>query len=226
MAYALGKTAKFFIAISVIAAILFAIIFALSVFLSPDSLAVCDGQPNNGDNRCKSSDVIVAISGGDTAARARKAVQLYQEGWAPRIIFSGAAADPQSPSNAKVMSNIAIDAGVPASAILLEQDSTNTAENAKNVAEIVDQNDWHDVILVSENYHLRRAGMMFDAAIKCNLDAAGTRAEAGEEACAATTVRTTAALQDNWWWVKPHGWMLEAQEFGGIIKFWAGGGKV
>ncbi|MCL2037990.1 YdcF family protein [Candidatus Saccharibacteria bacterium] len=226
MAYVLGKTAKFFIGLGVLAAILLATIFALSIFLAPDNLAVCDDKPSKEDRRCKQADVIVAISGGDTTARAQKAINLYKDGWAQYIIFSGAAADPESPSNAKVMRNMAIDAGVPKSALLLEQNSVNTVENAKNVAEIINENNWRNVILVSENYHLRRAGFLFDAAIKCDLDTAGAKAERGEEACVATTVRTTEAINDSWWWVKPRGWVLAVQETGGIIKFWAKGGKI
>ncbi len=225
MAYVMSKMTKFFIGLGVLAAILLAAVFALSFFLSPDNLASCSEKPTDGQ-KCKPADVIIAISGGDTAARAKKAVELYKNGWARRIIFAGAAADTSGPSNAETMRRIAIDSGVPRSAILIEKHSTNTIENARNVAEIIDENNWHDVILVSENYHLRRAGLLFDSAIKCDLDAASAKAQNGQEACAATTVRTTAALHDDWWWIKPRGLVLAIQEFGGIIKFWAEGMKI
>ena len=107
------------------------------------------------------ADTIVAISGGDTTARTAEAVRLYQDGWAPRIIFSGAALDPNSPSNAQAMATAAEQAGVPASAIRLEEAATNTRENAADVATIVRQNNYHSLILVTSPYHQRRASIVF-----------------------------------------------------------------
>jgi len=195
---------KFLIWLCGILVIFFAIIFGLSVYLSPDDLAKCRSEPS-AQNECAKADAIVAISGGDTAARAQKAVELYQNGWAPAIIFSGAAADPNSPSNAAQMRKIAIRAGVPANAISIDETSRNTDENAKNVAKILKQNDWTNVILVSENYHLRRSGLEF------------------RRAAPDVNFRTTSAKIDRGWWLTPSGWVREFSELGGIIKFWVGG---
>src|SRR6266542_2939374 len=48
------------------------------------------------------SDAIVAISG-DTGARAETAIALWKQGYAPIIVFSGAAIDPESVSSAEIM---------------------------------------------------------------------------------------------------------------------------
>src|SRR4051812_8187748 len=72
------------------------------------------------------ADAIVAISGGETEARTAEAVKLYEDGWAGGIIFSGAAADPNGPSNAKAMATSAIKSGVPAKAIQLDEAASNT----------------------------------------------------------------------------------------------------
>jgi uncharacterized SAM-binding protein YcdF (DUF218 family) len=194
---------KLFIWIGGIVAVFLAIVFGLSVFLSPDNLKNCDNVPS-AQTHCDMADVIVAISGGDTAARTQKAIDLYKNGWAQHLIFSGAAADPSSPSNAEQMREIALRNGVPDSAIALDQTSENTAENAKNVAKILLKNNWTNVILVSETYHLRRAGMVFVAADPV------------------AKIRTTAAQTDRGWWLTPRGWALEMTEIGGIIKFWIG----
>src|SRR5687768_17407890 len=71
------------------------------------------------------ADAIVAISGGETDARTAEAVRLYNQGLAPNLIFSGAAADPNGPSNAKAMAASAHEAGVPTSAIHLDETSVN-----------------------------------------------------------------------------------------------------
>jgi uncharacterized SAM-binding protein YcdF (DUF218 family) len=107
------------------------------------------------------SDVVVAISGGDTQARTLKAVELYKEGFAPKILFSGAALDPLSPSNAKVMRDFALEAGVPMDDILLEETAQNTEENATNIQSVLDAEKYKQIILVTSPYHQRRAYLEF-----------------------------------------------------------------
>src|SRR5680860_725341 len=68
----------------------------------------------------KKVDAIVAISGGDTTDRAQQAIDLYKERWADKIIFSGAALDPLSPSNAEIMRSFASHSGIPAKVINIE----------------------------------------------------------------------------------------------------------
>jgi uncharacterized SAM-binding protein YcdF (DUF218 family) len=107
------------------------------------------------------ADAIVAISGGETDARTAEAVRLYNDGYAPSLIFSGAAADPNGPSNAKAMATAAHNAGVPASAIHLDETSANTRQNAANVTQIIRTQDFNSIILVTSPYHQRRADIAF-----------------------------------------------------------------
>lgn len=111
------------------------------------------------------ADAIVAISGGETDARVAEAVRLYEDGWSQNIIFSGAAADPNGPSNAKAMAKAAEKAGVPSTAIQLDETSVNTRQNAANVATIVGASDYHSIILVTSPYHQRRANIAFQRAL-------------------------------------------------------------
>ena len=125
-----------------------AVFFGLGFYLSPQSPLA-------------KSDVIVAISGGETEARTQEAVKLYNDGWARHIIFSGAALDPSSPSNAKIMATAALAAGVPSAAIELDEAATNTRENASGVSAIVKRDGYHSIILVTSPYHQRRALITF-----------------------------------------------------------------
>lgn len=134
--------------VSVLVVLVVAGFFGLGFYLSPQSPLA-------------KADAIVAISGGDTDARTLEAVELYQAGWAPRIIFSGAALDPNGPSNAKVMATAAEAQGVPASAIALDEAATNTRENATNVAAIMATQHDKSIILVTSPYHQRRAYIVF-----------------------------------------------------------------
>src|SRR6266545_6869140 len=108
-------------------------------------------------------DAIVAISG-DTGARAETAITLWKAGWAPIIVFSGAAVDPESVSSGEIMRREALRQGVPESATVVESASTSTEENADEVAKLMAQRKLHSAILVTSPYHQRRAAYEFHRA--------------------------------------------------------------
>lgn len=111
----------------------------------------------------KKADAIVAVSGGDTLGRTKHAISLYQAGYAPKLIFSGAAADPKSASNAKVMMASAVSQGVPLSAISLDENSRDTKENAEKSKSII--GGAKTIILVTSDYHQRRVNREFQKAL-------------------------------------------------------------
>ena len=121
--------------------------FALALYLSPQNPLV-------------KADAIVVVSGGDTDSRISEGVKLYEQGWAPQIIFSGAAAE-GSVSNALAMARIAIAAGVPEEAIIIEENSKTTAENAVFSSKIILEQKFSSIILVTSPYHQRRAYDLF-----------------------------------------------------------------
>lgn len=108
-------------------------------------------------------DVIVAVSG-DQGPRTETAVALWQQGYAPLLLFSGASLDPNSVSSAELMAREAVRRGVPAGAILLEPESTTTEENAAGVARVMTEHGLHSAILVTSPYHQRRASILFSRA--------------------------------------------------------------
>ena len=108
-------------------------------------------------------DAIVAISG-DTGARADTAITLWKAGWAPIIVFSGAAIDPGSVSSAEIMRREALRQGVPETAVLVEGASTTTEENAAEVAKLMAGRKLRSAILVTSPYHQRRAAFEFHRA--------------------------------------------------------------
>lgn len=130
-------------------------------WLSIDDIAGCNG-PQQTVSKCIPADAIVAISGGDTAARAREAIELYQQGWAPLIIFSGAAQDKQNASNAEVMRQMALASHVPSEAILIDEVSVSTSDNAAQVRSLAQQRGIKRLILVTSPYHQRRASIEFN----------------------------------------------------------------
>lgn len=181
-------------------AVALAMTIGLPLYLGPDDIAGCQSPSETG--KCQKVDAIVAVSGGDTMARTDEAIKLYKAGWAPLLVFSGAAADKKGPSNAKVMRERALHQNVPSKDILTDETSATTAENAQNTASIVKNRSIKRLLLVTSAYHQRRAGIEFNKQL-------GGAAE----------VVNHPVANDNqwssWWWMTPYGWVLGVGE---IIK--------
>lgn len=143
---------KFFVTTGIILGIILAIaitiFFGLGFYLSPQTKPL------------QNADAIVVVSGGQTTTRAEKGIELYKQGLAPIIIFSGAALD-DGPSNATQMQSQALLAGVPAQAILTDTDSQNTFQNATNSKRLLEDLDAKNIILVTSPYHQKRVHETF-----------------------------------------------------------------
>lgn len=97
--------------------------------------------------------------GPSLAARTRHAIALYKAGYAPHLIFSGGLGR-FPPSEAEAMRRLATSAGVPADAIVLEDQSHSTEENLANSKALMDAHGWHSALIVSDPFHLLRAETM------------------------------------------------------------------
>ena len=120
------------------------------------------------------ADAIVVLGGGvnedgtlPPVARARveRAVELFESGVAPRVILSGRCGltAPQPPvTEAAAMAAYAHGFGVPAEALLLEEDSKDTLGNAYFTwARYLEPNEWTSVRVVTSDFHLSRAAWVF-----------------------------------------------------------------
>ena len=78
------------------------------------------------------ADCIIALGSHDTRV-AERAADLFHEGWAPLVVFSGHlgafTSDTWTRSEAAVFADVAAERGVPRARMLLEDRSTNTGEN-------------------------------------------------------------------------------------------------
>lgn len=169
------------------------IMFGIPAYLGPDDIAFCETPTSEG--RCQKVDVIVAVSGGDTTARAAEAIRLYKEGWADYLMFSGAALDAEAPSNAFVMKEQAKRDGVDENAIFLDEQSRNTSENAIYASDIIRKQGFKRVMLVSSAYHQRRVSMEFSK----QLD---------KSAQLVNHPVANDSQWSKWWWLTPYGWWL------------------
>ena len=131
------------------------------------------------------ADAIVVISGGGLE-RPEKGIALFKEGFAPLVIFSGAAREGEV-SNAEAMGALAQKQGVESNQIILEEESRDTFENARNVAEIVRNRNLKSILLVSSSYHQRRAFILFQRALGKDISIINVPAQ------------TSWYRQDSWW---------------------------
>jgi uncharacterized SAM-binding protein YcdF (DUF218 family) len=92
-------------------------------------------------------------------ARIDHAVSLYKDGFAPKILMSGGT-DEDGVNEAETMKKIATESGVPEENILTEKESTSTYENLLLSQKIINNAGLHSVIIVTEPYHIARAGLV------------------------------------------------------------------
>ncbi len=106
------------------------------------------------------ADAIIVLSGDTNGERVAEGVKLYKEGYARRLLMSGGTLA-WNLSYAEWMKKQALAAGVPASAILLQDRSKSTIDDAKFSLPIVESNHFRTVIVVTSPYHTRRAAAVF-----------------------------------------------------------------
>ena len=81
--------------------------------------------------------------------------ELYEQGLCDTLLFSGGPGDGVM-SEPEVMRRIAIDRGIPADAIMLDEYGFNTAASAVNAAALCREHNWTSVIGVTHFYHTPR----------------------------------------------------------------------
>ena len=107
------------------------------------------------------SEIILCLGSNDLRV-AERAADLYLQGWAAHLLFSGNVGaltrERFNRPEAELFAKIAVERAVPAEAILIEAASTNTGENILFSRRLLAQLDWHprSAILVQKPYMERR----------------------------------------------------------------------
>jgi len=112
------------------------------------------------------SDCILVLGSHDLRV-ADRAADLYLEGWAPVVIFSGGLGNftknMWTETEADLFAGIARDRGVPEEAIFIENKSTNTGENILFTQRLLQKNNFDPVsfLVVQKPYMERRSYATF-----------------------------------------------------------------
>lgn len=108
------------------------------------------------------ADVLIVLSGDNFYAdRATRAAELFREGKASLVVASGQRLRPNA-GVAELMEHDLIERGVPKEKILrFANDGDSTEEEAEALAKLAKSRNWRKTIVVTSNYHTRRARYIF-----------------------------------------------------------------
>jgi uncharacterized SAM-binding protein YcdF (DUF218 family) len=118
------------------------------------------------NHELEKSDAILVLGSHDLRV-AERGAELWLQGWAPLIIFSGALGNLTrhvwKETEAEKFARIAIERGVPESAILVENQSTNTGENILFTQQLLSERGLNpgSFIVVQKPYMERRSYATF-----------------------------------------------------------------
>jgi len=93
--------------------------------------------------------------------RVGEGVRLYREGLVPHFLMTGGIDPVNGWSEPRVMRRVAIEAGVPESAIWIDEEGVSTRASARSCAARLEREGIESALLVSHGYHLLRAKTAF-----------------------------------------------------------------
>jgi len=98
------------------------------------------------------------------ADRVDEGIRLYQKGFAGALVMSGAIDEHNGFSEPEVMKARAVEAGVPAEAVLIDEAGIDTASTVRNMAKLMRGHAFRTALAVTHYYHEPRVKMLFERA--------------------------------------------------------------
>ena len=157
------------------------------------------------DEPSEHADALVVLSDDNFYAdRATHAAQLFREGVAPTVVASGRRLRPNA-GISELMEHDLVERGVPREKIVrLSHDADSTKEEAVSVAKLAQEMRWKRIVVVTSNYHTRRARYIFRRVFPT-----------------AITVKVASARDGSFdperWWEKRESIKLFAHELAGMV---------
>jgi uncharacterized SAM-binding protein YcdF (DUF218 family) len=165
------------------------------------------------DADSKADALIVLSDDNFYADRATRAAELFREGKAPIVVASGRRLRPVA-GIAELMEHDLVERGVPKDKIVrLAHDADNTQEEAEALTKLAAQRKWHSVIVVTSNYHTRRARYIFHRVFPQGIEVRVASAHDGD-------------FDPQHWWEKRKSVKRLTREFAGMaVAIWELHGK-
>lgn len=148
--------------ISTLIALIFLAALLGGIYLARHPLLRFAGESLVVEDPLEKSDAIIILSDDNFYGdRATRAAELFRQKLAPVVVASGIRLRPKA-GIAELMTHDLIERGVPRENILpFPQDADNTREEAQFLQKLVQEKNWKSVIVVTSNYHTRRAKYIF-----------------------------------------------------------------
>jgi uncharacterized SAM-binding protein YcdF (DUF218 family) len=161
----------------------------------------------------KADAIIVLGDDNFYADRATRGAQLFREGKAAVIVASGRRLRPNA-GIAELMEHDLAERGVPRDKIVrFAQDADSTLEEAQAVAQLAKERKWHSVIVVTSNFHTRRARYIFRRVFSQGIEVRVASARDGD-------------FDPEHWWEKRKSVKELTREFAGmVVAVWELRGK-
>jgi len=139
-------------------ALLFLVLLVIGIYLARHPLMRLAGGMLIVEDPLEKSDAIIVLSDDNFYAdRATRAAELYRQNFAPVVVASGLRLRPYA-NIADFMTHDLVERGVPKERIIpFPQDADSTKEEAQELRRLLIGKNWKSVIVVTSNYHTRRA---------------------------------------------------------------------
>jgi uncharacterized SAM-binding protein YcdF (DUF218 family) len=92
--------------------------------------------------------------------RINHGIDLYRKGTVRKLIFTGGQGNPAEPTESSAARDYALQLGIPAGDILIEEKSHTTYENILYAKQLTDAHGLRKVLIVSDPLHMKRAVAM------------------------------------------------------------------
>jgi uncharacterized SAM-binding protein YcdF (DUF218 family) len=191
--------------LSTLMGLLFLAILCGGVYLARRPLLRFAGESWIVDETLDHADAIIVLSDDNFYAdRVTRAAELMREGKAPVVVASGRRLRPYA-GIAELMQHDLIERGVPKEKIIVfPHDADDTREEAEALTKLVAQNSWSRVLIVTSNYHTRRARYIFRKVFPQGVLLAVASARDGD-------------FDPQQWWEKSKSFKDLTREFAGMI---------
>jgi len=123
------------------------VLAGVAAYFYPQKFLCVDSGPVHAD--------VMVVLGGESRDRPERALELFREQAAPRILVSGLGDD-------KIYRRFLTESGVPARLIQIEDQSRTTKENAIDTIQLLHKQNVRRIIIVTSWYHSRRALACFE----------------------------------------------------------------
>jgi len=145
------------------------LLLVLAVFLFPGFFLLGIAQSLVVEDELQPADAIVVLTGSNSGNRIRTAAQLFQQGYAGYLVFSGFKVYPGTYTHT-MMKKYAVDLSIPEDRILTAQAHEEVSTFGEGLAnlKILQANNIKTFILVTSSYHTKRAQYVYKTLIAQN----------------------------------------------------------